>query len=149
MRGRKPLPDILRLGHRLGNPNAPKPPADVPDCPEWLDEGAREEWERITAELSPLGLITQLDLAALGIYCQEVSNYVKYTTQLAKSKTFLRSKGGVLYQNPLVGLRNRTIKNIHTFLAEFGLSPSSRTRISAPAKTNTSGVSRFTRQRQA
>ena len=35
-------------------------------------------------------------------------------------------------QNPLVGIANRAMELMHKFLGEFGLTPSSRTRLQAP-----------------
>jgi phage terminase small subunit len=66
MRGRKPTPPYLRL---LGNPSKrpvrsepqPKPPADVPEPPEFLLPLAADAWRTLAPELSRLKLLTALD----------------------------------------------------------------------------------------
>jgi phage terminase small subunit len=80
MRGRKPKPTALKMfegnpGKRALNRNEPKPPAETPDCPVHLDDEAQAEWNRITPELSTLGLIARIGRAALAAYCQAWSRW--------------------------------------------------------------------------
>jgi len=59
MRGRRPKPTRLKVlignpGKRPLNSNEPHPEVALPDCPPELGPVARQEWERMTAQLAPL-----------------------------------------------------------------------------------------------
>src|SRR5262249_42754142 len=82
MRGRKPKP--TRLKEMLGNPGKralstgePVPEAAIPSCPRFLDKEARKEWRRAAPELYALGVLTNLDRAALAAYCESWSRVAK------------------------------------------------------------------------
>src|SRR5205085_7950964 len=74
MRGRRPKPTRLKMltgnpGKRPLNQDEPKPEASIPDCPPELSPAARQEWDRLAAELGALRMLTNLDRAALAAYC--------------------------------------------------------------------------------
>jgi phage terminase small subunit len=74
MRGRRPKPTRLKVltgnpGKRPLNNNEPNPEAAMPDCPPELGPVAKQEWDRLAAQLGPLRMITHLDRAALASYC--------------------------------------------------------------------------------
>jgi hypothetical protein len=49
--------------------NEPRPDAVLPDPPSWLGGEALAEWERITAELEPIGYLSRLDRGVMVLYC--------------------------------------------------------------------------------
>jgi P27 family predicted phage terminase small subunit len=136
MRGRKPKPTALLRLH--GNPGKRPLPVDEPQprqdknlsCPEHLDQEAKNEWQRMSVELEALGLLTVVDRAALAAYCQCYSRWVKLEGIVQKTGEVLFNKiSGQHYPSPYMGALNRALKNMQMFASEFGLSPSSRTRI--------------------
>lgn len=52
-------------GHQKLPRNEPKPTADFPTRPGWLEPEAKREWMRVCGELHRLGLLTVVDRAAL------------------------------------------------------------------------------------
>jgi len=143
MRGRKPTPTPLKILH--GNPGKRPLPTDEPQprqgdvtCPEHLDEEAKKEWARMSAELEPLGLLTVVDRAALAAYCQLYSQSIALGDLVKKLGAALFDNSTTPptpYPNPFIAALNRTLKTMHAFISEFGLSPASRTRIHvAPQK---------------
>jgi phage terminase small subunit len=76
MRGPPPQPAYLKL--LRGNPGQravkrePEPASlqELPEPPEFLDDDAKGEWRRIIGELVHLRLVTALDIACFGAYCQ-------------------------------------------------------------------------------
>ena len=56
-------------GKRPLNEDEPKPEAAISDCPPELSPSARKEWDRLSAELGALRMLTNLDRAALAAYC--------------------------------------------------------------------------------
>lgn len=47
----------------------PRPVAEKPPCPAWLDAEARKLWRTITPELARIGLLARIDQNALARYC--------------------------------------------------------------------------------
>ena len=132
--GRKPVPTALKVlrgnpGCRPLNLNEPKP-AGIPTCPEHLDEVAKAEWQRISGELINCGLLTSVDRAALAAYCAAYGRWVDAETNIQKYGTVIKAKNGNAIQNPYVGIANRALDTMRKFLIEFGMTPSSRSRIS-------------------
>jgi len=135
MRGRKPQPDELKkfkgtYDPRYGNPNAPKPRVSRPTCPQFLTKTAKAEWKRIAPELEALGLLTQLDRAALAGYCSAFGDYVDASKVLAKEGLVIRDSKGRLIPHPILRVLNKSQEQMKSFLVEFGMTPSSRSRLS-------------------
>ena len=135
MRGRKPTPTAIKLvtgnpGKRPLNNKEPRPRIRVPRVPSHLDEAAKIEWRRIARELKVLGLVTSIDRAALAAYCQAYSRWSQAEESLAKVGLLIKTSNGNVVQNPLVGIANRSMELMHRFLSEFGMTPSSRSRLS-------------------
>ena len=153
-RGPKPTPTKLKLAcgsRRVGDLNdggaEPRPEPSTPSCPDHLTEAAQDEWKRIVPELERLGLLTQLDRAALGLYCVAYGRWAEAEKQAAVLGMVVKTKAGSLIQNPYLGIANRAAKQMHELLVEFGMSPSSRTRVSVtkPPAADDADKARFFR----
>jgi len=135
MAGRRPKPTALKElqgnpGKRRLNANEPRP-GGIPKCPSHLDAGARREWRRISVELIALGLLTGVDTAALAAYCMAYSRWAAAEKSLQKFGPVIKSpKSGYPIQNPFLGVANVAMDQMRKFATEFGLTPSSRTRLS-------------------
>ncbi|QDC10085.1 phage terminase small subunit P27 family [Oceanicola sp. D3] len=141
-RGPKPIPTQVKLvtgtarAHRL-NPQEPMPMPEVPEPPDHLNEDARAEWARIADELSALGILTRLDRGSLAAYCQAYGRWRQAEQALARMAErdattdglMIRTKSGNLIQNPLVGSANKAMADMMRYAAEFGLTPSARSRV--------------------
>ena len=121
------------------NPDEPTPDPEIPDAPPHLSPEAREEWERLALELYELGILSTIDRAALAAYCQAYGRWVEAEEQLRNIDGTMKltetTSNGNIIQNPLVGIANKSLELMHKYLTEFGMSPSSRTRVSAKKKT--------------
>lgn len=134
MRGRKPKPTAMKAlegnpGKRAINKQEPKPESVIPECPAHLKGVARTEWNRIAKELHRLGIISEIDRAALAVCCTAWADYVKACQQLEKQGEVIISEQGGLYQNPWVAIKKRSMDQVQKFYAEFGMTPSSRSRV--------------------
>jgi len=147
-RGPKPLPaNVHRLrGNASHKPLASllddivRPDVEIPDCPEHLGGEARAEWDRLTPHLEKLGLISQLDRAALAGYCQAWADYVWAQVRIAASNTGDETgERGRIWDTPsgykqisvLQQISNRALEQVDKFLGHFGLSPALRSRVTA------------------
>ncbi len=142
-RGRKPTPTGLKLV--TGNPGrrpinhgepiieaneTPKPPAHITGI-------ARTEWDRVAPVLFNCGVLTELDVMALAVYCQSFSIYVQALDAIdafgKKEKLvcelLVKTTSGTLKQNPLVGIANKAAADMVRYATEFGMTPSSRTKL--------------------
>jgi|PlaIllAssembly_1097288.scaffolds.fasta_scaffold350035_2 P27 family predicted phage terminase small subunit len=150
MRGRKPKPTTIKLvtgnpGHRPTPPDEPKPEARIPKCPTHLDAEAKREWRRMARELEHLGILTTIDRAVFASYCQAWSTWRQALKTVQKVGMVVRSKervteatdgtitrtGGVPMVNPLYKLVDAENAKMMKALTEMGMSPSSRSRVSA------------------
>lgn len=135
MRGRKPVPTpILQLrgSRKIGRRNEPRPPTAIPTCPPHLDQRAKAEWKRITKLLAAMKLLTKLDRATLATYCSTWSRLVDAETKLREHGLVVKSPSGYPMQNPYLSVVNRSIEQLGKIATEFGLTPSSRVRLSVP-----------------
>jgi len=134
MRGRKPKPTRLKLltgnpGKRKLNEREPTPPVEIPDCPEHLTDAAKVEWNRLTKELTALGILARVDRAALAAYCMAWARLVKAEGRIKKSGEILQSPQGPI-RNPWLTVANKAVEQLQKIGSEFGLTPVSRSRIS-------------------
>ena len=137
--GRKPNPTQLKVaqgnpGNRKLNKVEPKPEPGIPECPDHIKGEARKEWYRICAELKKLDLITKIDRAALAVYCQAWERWVDAENQIrAKGVIVLVGDNKYPQQSPYLAVANKAMKQMMDALTEFGMTPSSRSRISVSA----------------
>lgn len=140
MRGRKPIPRELKVlkgssgGRRIAE--RPAPETGLPDCPDWLDNAAKDEWLRVAPELAALGLLTQIDCMALAAYCQTYARWKSAELTIAAEGMFHTDHKGVMRQHPATRVAESLLKQIRSFAVEFGFTPSSRGRIEAPPPPN-------------
>lgn len=138
VRGRKPAPVPLKIlkGVRKDriNTDAPSPPVMRPDPWEALDSFGRAEWDRILPELDALGILARVDGAALGIYCSAYSQWVRAELEVSIHGMLVGTGQGGLKANPAVAMAHHARSQMLAVLAEFGCTPSSRSRIRAPGQ---------------
>jgi len=136
--GRKRKPTALKL--ILGNPGRrplparePRPDTSPPAPPEWLTPEALAEWQRRAPELHRIGILTSIDAVAFGTRCQLVADYVAAQQKLARFGSVMRSsdskKRAVI--SPFLRIRDRCLELLLKHEIEFGLTPSSRSRVTA------------------
>jgi P27 family predicted phage terminase small subunit len=94
---------------------------------------ARKEWRRMGGELARMGVVTAVDRAALAAYCQAWARWVEAEGQVAKLGTIVKTANGNLIQNPYLAVANRAMEQMTRLAAEFGMTPSSRSRVQVQA----------------
>jgi P27 family predicted phage terminase small subunit len=137
MRGRKPKP--VRVKILTGNPgkhplnlDEPRPEPAIPDCPPELSPAAQREWQRLVGELGKLRVLTNLDRAALAAYCGAYALWAEATEAIQKFGVMVKSPTGFPIQSPYLSIANRQAEIMMRIASEFGFTPASRGRISAP-----------------
>lgn len=141
--GRKPKPTALKLIQGTYRPdranlNEPKPKAGIPPCPKFLQGDARKQYRKTAKKLLKIGLMTELDDMALAMLCQAWAEYLEATDQVKKSGMLVKSPNGFPVLNPYLTAANQALKKVRALLTEFGMTPGSRSRISAAAAADES-----------
>lgn len=145
MRGRKPVPTVLKLVR--GNPGRRPIPIDEftpiakkPACPRHLKAEARKEWNRLTKILK--GVVSDADRTCLSLLCTAWARHLEAEAKLEADGAVLISPKGYPLQSPWLAISNRA-HDMHVKLCvEFGLTPSSRTRVSKNASRPMEDISR-------
>lgn len=139
-RGRKPKPTAIKElegnpGKRQLNVNEPKPDKNAPNCPDWLDDIAKAEWERVAKQLEDLGILTKVDMAAFAGYCVAYARWKEAEEFITKHGTIVKTPSGYWQQVPQVSIAQTYLKVMLKFCEQFGLTPSARSRIVADKNT--------------
>ena len=135
-RGRKPKPTAVKVlegnpGKRTLNMFEPKPEKVAPECPDWLNEEAKAEWNRLVDKMVELGTLTEMDMAAFAGYCQSYARWKEAEEFIEKHGTIVKTPSGYWQQVPQVSIAQTNLKVMLKFCSEFGLTPSSRSRMIA------------------
>ena len=133
-KGRKPKPSALKIlegnpGKRKLNPKEPKPKVVAPTRPAHVQGIARREWGRIVKELKVLGLVTKIDRAALAAYCVAYGRHVEAEDQIRKHGMVDKRGTGAPMQSVYLAISNKAMEQMRQILIEFGMTPSSRSRV--------------------
>jgi len=136
MAGRKKLPTNLKIikgTFRKGRENSDEPHIDpnIPSPPEHLSRDALMEWGRIAPQLYQLGLLSDIYRAALAGYCQAYGRWARAERELNELDRLVdTTPNGMQQQHALVGIANKALDVMHKYMTEFGLTPSSISKVS-------------------
>ena len=144
-RGRKPTPTAIKElegnpGKRALNEREPKPQKKAPACPKWLEDEAKKEWRRLAKQMEQLGILTQVDMAAFAGYCQAYARWKEAEEFITQHGSIVKTPSGYWQQVPQVSIAQTYLKIMNKFAEQFGLTPSSRSRIIASSESNGSTV---------
>jgi len=123
MRGRKPKPNVLRvIDGGAGRPKAPT-------CPSHLNPTAKAEWKRLAQHLFVRGIVGESDRATFAAYCQAYGRWVEAERKLSETPLLIKLPSGYIQQSPWLAIANKQLEIMHKYMAELGLSPVSRGRV--------------------
>lgn len=145
MKGRRPKPTALK--ELQGNPGKRKPRSDepkptktprLPNCPRRLKGEARAAWRTIGGRLVDMQILTVADLTGLEILCEAYAEYVECRQVIAeKGRTYTSytesGKERAIRPRPEIAMAQKAWERFKYLLLEYGLTPSSRTRIGVVA----------------
>ena len=148
--GRKKLPTQFHILNGTDRPcrrndEEPIPESDfnIPKPPKHLSKSAKKEWGRMSKILHSNGLLTKLDYSEFEIYCQAYGRWVDAEELMKKTPTYIKladgtkigtgmimmTKNGNAIQSPLLNIATSAMRDCDKYLSEFGMTPSSRTKI--------------------
>lgn len=134
MVGRKRVPTSLRVAR--GNPRGKPLPKHEPKpdlgaiMPDDLSDAAKRHWDVVSKRLVKFGILTVADSLAFEVYCELYVRWKEAERKLKVEGLVIHSKRahrGV--QSPYVTIANKTARELRMYMAEFGMTPSSRSRV--------------------
>jgi P27 family predicted phage terminase small subunit len=79
-----------------------------------------------------MGVLAEIDAAALAAYCEAYASWVDAVEKLRQFGKIVKApKSGHPMPNPYVSIANQALDHMRKFGTEFGMTPSSRSRITA------------------
>lgn len=140
-RGRKPTPTAIKElegnpGRRKLNYREPRPERKAPPCPKWLEPEAKKEWRRLAGKMELMGVLTEVDMTAFAGYCQAYARWKEAEEFISQHGTIVRTPSGYWQQVPQVSIAQTYLKVMQKLAEQFGLTPSSRSRIIADSQSN-------------
>ena len=133
----------------------PKAPAEIPPRPAHLAGEAIEAWDHLVGVLSAMRVLTLADARALELLCETWGRYRDATRSLAEDGITIKlydrhGKVKQVRRNPAAGVQVELARLLRLQLAEFGLTPASRSRVSvAHGKDKDNGAARLFSRSQA
>lgn len=112
---------------RHGNKNEPQPPAANLAQPYDLDEDGQRFWDYHAPKLSKLGLLSENDAYALAMAAEWFSIHQKCVRELRSGIS--QKTPTTTVAKPASVVAKAAIVAVRGFLADFGLTPASRTRL--------------------
>lgn len=137
MRGPRPQPTALRIlrGNPSKRPINANEPQHVPldsACPvELVDPVARTEWDRLAPMLTIRGQVTVVDRGTFIGYCLKYAQWQALETEARLHPFIVKAPSGYPIPNPALGMANRVFMLMLKAAAELGITPSSRSRVTA------------------
>lgn len=127
-------------GHRNLNKVAPKGALGTPEMPLGLSDVAQQEWNDIVPLLVRMGVqLCEGDGKALAAYCSCYAQWMLAEKEIAEygiTVNIVREDpddGDVIFSeykvNPAVRVRSDALRQMKSFLIEFGLTPASRCKL--------------------
>lgn len=135
--GRKPKPTAVKElegnpGGRPLNDQEPRPaPADIDHVPYKLLPKARRFWRDHASRLDALGLLTEVDLPAFQMMATHYAVAVQAAEVIRDDGILTEDEHGLQRKHPALQVLRDHSAAFRTYAAEFGMTPSSRTRVRA------------------
>lgn len=119
--------------------------------PAHLDAVAAAKWTQLAQRLHDVGVFTECDVEALALLCEAWSRYLRAQEGLKHGLVGGNKSTGRVFLSPYFKAVSDSLKQIKDLAIEFGMTPSSRSRIIAngtdPSKKTQNAKSKYFRDR--
>ena len=130
-------------GKRRINKREPVVPELQSDCPEFLGIQSKKEWDRIKALFLEHKILTESDRSALTAYCSAWGRWIEAEENIKKSGMLIKAPSGYPIHNPWLAISNKAFDQMMKLMVEFGMTPSSRSKIQTVGPEEKTGVEEF------
>ena len=77
-----------------------------------------------------MGVLTTIDRAALAAYCQAYGRWVEAEERMRDGQMLYKTPSGHVQQSPLLSIINKQLELMGRYMAELGMTPAARSRVS-------------------
>lgn len=148
---RRPLPDFVKkakgtLQRCRVNDEAPEPVRGLPEPPGWLSEDAKDKFKILLSRIEKQQYASESHTEMLALAAKKLADIEKYDKHIQEHGAVYWSEspmGSSLKANPSVKLQNEAVKEARLLLQEFGLSPSSMSKVKVPNKPKAGKFDKF------
>ena len=145
MTGRKKIPSeikkargTLRKCRELENPMEVKKVDALPVAPTWLSAIGQEQFNIVVSQLNVLGMLYEVDLKLIEAYSNAMALHIESEQQLrevGRIQIYRDEDGNPKHAQitPLQTISKQALESALKIATQFGLTPSARTKISAPS----------------
>lgn len=146
--GPKPKPVELKVlegnpGKRPLPTNYPRPRPVAPRIPRGIPPAARRFWKENAPKLERLGILTEVDGPAFTLLVLHWTVAWQAGQELKNGSLLVPGMKGGLVKNPLLQILRDNSRAFRQYAAEFGLTPSARSRLSIPEPEEDDGFFGF------
>jgi P27 family predicted phage terminase small subunit len=136
--GPKPKPTELKKlagnpGKRPLNSQEPQPEPASTRCPHGLSDGAKKFWRKQAKQMIELGVLTSADVPAFILMAEHLAIAREAREIIADSGLMDKDVNGVDRKHPLLQVWRDNSTAYRMYASEFGLTPSSRSRLKVTA----------------
>jgi len=136
------------------NLDQPTPEPTLFKAPDYLDEQAKKEFDKLAQVLYKNMLLTEIDEHQLALLCQAFARWVELEKQIQKTNNqmIIKDRLGNPIPNPLIKMSLQASDQVYKYLQTFGMSPSARTRVKMAGSKEVQeedAWERFVKQRDA
>lgn len=126
--------------YRRDDSLAPRADGKLPDMPDYLDDFGREKWSELLVDLKQLGILSSDMRELMVAYCEAYSGWRRCLTLVRKIGPVIMEKNTkgepTIRKNHLSVELHKYRMQMNSLLSEFGLTPSSKTRLVSVKETN-------------
>lgn len=145
---------------RAVNKKEPKPPSGVPPIPKHFDKMGKYWFKRIGEELDTVGVMTTLDGKALELLIEAYTEYRHHCDTLEREGyTYAvyseeepdegkEREIRMIKPHPAAVMKADAWKRIRAMLAEFGMTPASRSKVGAKGPAEVDPLDEFLKKRK-
>lgn len=148
--GRRPLPE-----------NEPQPPAGEVNAPSWLTARGKRAWREMQPVLEAMHLLTTADTQALSLLCDAYAEYIEAravikklgpTYETVRVLAWATNEAGdeepsvtstMVRARPEVAIASDAWRRVSLMLQQFGMTPSSRSKVQATAPAERDPLGEF------
>lgn len=111
------------------NDKEPELRVAIPDPPDYLEDQEVDIFVEVAGKLARMRVMTEADTDALALYASRFCVWREANDNVRKTGLLTHSPKGFPMQNPYLSIANRAQQDCLKILTEFGMTPSSRTRV--------------------
>ena len=112
--------------HEIWESQVGKDFGEVPECPDWIEDYAKQEWNRIVPIMARAGMIQGVDLSILTSYCQAYARWRDAEEFVTRYGPITKTKSGYWQMVPQVIISHQQAQLMLKCTDKLGLTPTAR-----------------------